>query len=572
MSGNRVVEKTNRGPNPPAPLPCPKGPLGVREGGEETALPISMAGLIYAVLGIIGVVGIGVIIYSTTLGPGIGGDATLYIEAARNLLAGKGLVIFDPAVGFKPLPYSAPLFPILLAGIGLTGADQAEAARWLNALLFGGTIFLVGAFVLRFTRSAAVAVLSALLVLLSPVAVRTFSWAMAEPVFLFTGFLGIFLILLYTEKPRAGLLIGAILAAGCSVFARYIGASFVGAGVLILLLLDRRRWVQRVTDSVLLLGSSMLPITLWIVWDFLQTHTVASRSVLAGPGLGARILSALPSFKEAFLFWIIPDSWVDTPPYPQALNTLALLGAAVALILLAAAVIWRTRVRKAAAPPGGSARLALGLAILVAVYLAVTLVVYVSTYPPITLDNRMIVPVHLAVLVLVAVLAGMLLQLEGARRWLQVGLWIVLLGFAATYVYRTPRIVLETHRTGLGYLAEASQYAETIAAVKALTPETPIITNEVTRVMYYTGRPAYALFSGELAKPGSSPFTYGSDPTDPGQAAFHNGAALVIFNTFDQTLNDLYGTEGPTRLATLTQGLYQAKKTADGTIYYYEKP
>jgi hypothetical protein len=502
---------------------------------------------------------------------GIGGDATLYIEAARNLLAGKGLVIFDPAVGYKPLPYSAPLFPILLAGIGLTGADLAQAARWLNALLYGATIFLAGAAVLRFTRSAAVAVLSALLVLLSPIAVRTFSWAMAEPVFLFTGFLGIFLTLVYTEKPRAGLLIGAILAAGCSVFARYIGASFVGAGVLILLLLDRRRWEQRFIDAVLFL-SSMLPITLWIVWEFLQTHTVASRSVLSGPGLGARFLSALPSFKEAFLFWIIPDSWVDAPPYPQALNTLALAGVGVALIALAAAVVWRARVRKASAPLGGSSRLALGLALLVAVYLVVTLVVYVSTYPPITLDNRMIVPVHLAVLVLVAVLAGMLLRLEGARRWLQAGLWIVLLGVTATYLYRTPRIVLETHRTGLGYLAEAGQYAETIAAVKALPAGTPIITNEVTRVMYYTGRPAYALLSGELVKPGSTPFTYGADPADPGQAAFRNGAALVIFDTLDQTLNDLYGTEGPTRRATLTQGLYQAAKTADGAIYFYEKP
>jgi hypothetical protein len=565
MSGNRLVERTNRGPNPPAPLP-------LREGGEEMGLPISLASLVYVLLGVLGMVGVGVIIYSTTLGVGIGGDATLYIDAARNLLTGKGLVIFDPAVGFKPLPYSAPLFPILLAGTGLFRVGLAQAARWLNALLFGGTIFLVGAFVLRYTRSAAVAFLSALLVLLSPVAVRTYAWAMAEPIFLFAGFLGLFLAIAYTERPRAGLLVGALIAAGLSACARYIGVGFVGAAALIILLMDRRGWLQRV-KAVLVFGiGSAIPVGIWVVWDYLQTQTVASRSVLAGPGLGARILAALPSFKEAFLFWIIPDSWVDTPPYPHALNTLALVGAGAALVALAAAVVWRARVRKASSAMDGSVRLALGLAILVAVYLAVTLAVYVSTYPPITLDNRMIVPVHLAVLVLVAVLAGMLMRLESARRWLQVGLWVVLLGFAATYVYRTPRIVLETHRTGLGYLAEAPQYAETIAAVKALTPETPIITNEVTRVMYYTGRPAYALLSGELAKPGSAPFTYGSDPADPGQAAFRNGAALVIFNTFDQTLNDLYGSEGPARLATLTQGLYQAKKTADGEIYYFEKP
>jgi hypothetical protein len=521
---------------------------------------------------LLGLIGIGVILYSTTRGAGIGGDATIYMAAARNLLAGKGLTLFDPAIGYRPLPYSAPLFPLLLAGIGLFGADLAQAARWLNALLYGATIFLAGAAVLRFTRSQALALLSAALVLLSPVAVRIFSWAMAEPVFLFAGFLGLFLAVAYTEKPRKGLLAGAAAGVGMAFLARYIGVAFVGAAALVLLLLDRRAWLDKIKAAALFLVASLVPMGIWVVWDFLQTQTVASRSVLAVPGLGARILSALQPFKEAFLFWIVPDSWVDTPPYPHALNNLALAAAAFALLALIGVVLWRMRANQPAGRPNGETRLALGLGLLIAVYLAVTLVVYVTTYPPITLDNRMIVPVHIAVLLLVVVLAGMLLRLDSARRWLRIGLWIVLLGFTATYLYRTPRIAQETHRSGLGYLADEYRASETLKAVSALPAGTPIVTNEVTLVLYYTGRPAYALISGDLVKPGSTPAAYGADPSDPGQAAFRNGAALVLFNSIDATLNGIYGAQGPARLAALTHGLYQATKTSDGTIYYYEKP
>jgi hypothetical protein len=532
----------------------------------------SSLAFVYAGFALLGLAGAGIMIYTTAKGAGIGGDATIYLAAARNLLGGKGLGLVEPQGGFRVLPYSAPLYPLLLAGLGGLGIDLAGAARWLDALLYGATICLVGAAVLRFTRDRILALLSALLVLLSPVlVVRVFAWAMSEPVFLFAGFLGLFLALDYSGHPRRGVLVGAGLAGGMSLLARYIGLGFIGTVALVLLLLDRRAWMARIKATGVFLTVSLLPMLVWVVYDYAQTQTVASRSIQAGVGLGARVLSVLAPLKEAVLFWLVPDSWVDAPPYPHALNTLMLAGVILAVLTLLA-IVWQQMRAKRPAELEGSARLALGLGIFVAVYLALTLVVFVSTYPPITLDNRMISPIYVAALLIVVVLIGMLLRLEPTRRWLRIGAWVVLLGFAATYLYRTPRIVQETHRTGLGYLASEYSQSATLEALKALPAGTPIVTNEVTLVLYYTGQPAYALVSGPLVDP-HAPFTaYGSDPSDPGQAAFRAGAALVLFNSINDTLNGIYGAQGPERLAALTHGLYKAYTGADGAIYLFKAP
>ncbi|HEX9013556.1 MAG TPA: hypothetical protein VF813_08575 [Anaerolineaceae bacterium] len=523
-------------------------------------------------LALVGLVGVGVILYTTARGAGVGGDATIYLYSARNLLAGKGLGLIDPDGSFRALPYSPPLFPLLLAGFGLLGADMLQAARVMNAVLFGATIFLVGAAFYYFTRSRVMALFSAFLMLVSPVlSVRMFSWAMTEPVFLFSGFLGLFLAIAYAGNPRRGLLFGAAAACAASFLARYIGAGFLGAAAVVLLLLDRRGWLLRARALALFLAVSLLPMAAWVAWDFWQTRTVASRSIQAGVGLGARFLSALPPLKEAVLFWLVPDSWVDAPPYPHALNTLVLAAAALVLLALAWAAFRGMRGRQEEGRPGET-RLALGLGILAVVYLAVTLAVYVSTYPPITLDNRMIGPVHVAALLLITVLAGVLLRREGARRWLMAGVWMILLAFGALYLFRSARIVVETHRTGLGYLAEEYAGSETLKAVRALPAGTKIITNEVTLVLYYTGRPSYALISGDLADPRAASFTYGAEAGDAGQAAFRDGAALVLFNSVSDTLNGIYGAQGPARLALLTRGLYQAYTGKDGAIYYFMAP
>lgn len=526
-------------------------------------------------IALLAVVGAAAIMYATTRGPGVGGDATIYLTSAQNFHDGRGLGLIEPDGTFRPIPYTPPLYPLILSLFAWPGVSLLMVARLLDAILFAGTICVVGYAFLRFTRSVGLSILAAFLMLVSPVLVRVFSWAMSEPLFLFTGFLGLFLAVEFTENSQRKLLVGAALASGASFLARYIGVGFVGAAGLVVLLLSRQRWARRVIDTAIFGAISLAPMLVWIVWDFLLTSTVGSRSLEPGSSLFQRLASAFTSLRDVAMNWLIPDSWIDTPPYPHILNNLVLLGAILALAVLVVVVVWRMR----RAPHLGSwlddreVRLTLALALLIAVYLVVTLGVYVTTYPPITLDNRMLVPVHIATLLGVLSLAGLLLRVESRRRWLQALVWLALLVVAGNYLWRGPRIVQQTHLDGLGYIADVWQKSPTMQAVRALPGDVPIITNEATAVMFLAGRPAFALpETGSGVK--SAAFTaFGVEEKNRAELSFRrSGGALVLFNSVNDQLAAIYGNQAISRLAALTNGLYLDYSGSDGAIYFFQKP
>ncbi len=127
------------------------------------------------------VIGIALVAYSTSMGPGVGGDATIYIASARNLLNGKGLGLIEADGSFRLLPYFPPGYPLLLSLFGLSGVDLVAIARWLNCALFGGLVFLLGCILLSATKRTIFAWLGSLLIALSPVLAPVYSWAMSEP-------------------------------------------------------------------------------------------------------------------------------------------------------------------------------------------------------------------------------------------------------------------------------------------------------------------------------------------------------------------------------------------------------
>ncbi len=135
------------------------------------------------------VIGMVVLRVSTTKGVGIGGDATIYMTSAQNLLDGEGFGLIGPRGEFRIMPYFAPLFPLVLTIPGLLGASMETTAHWLNTLLFGALIWLAASETMRATKSLPAAWLAALLVIASPVLVPVYSWAMSEPLSLFLGIL-----------------------------------------------------------------------------------------------------------------------------------------------------------------------------------------------------------------------------------------------------------------------------------------------------------------------------------------------------------------------------------------------
>ena len=56
-----------------------------------------------------------VLAFATTWGIGISPDSTIYIKAARGLLAGKGFYLISLDGEWSPMTHFPPFFPLLLA-------------------------------------------------------------------------------------------------------------------------------------------------------------------------------------------------------------------------------------------------------------------------------------------------------------------------------------------------------------------------------------------------------------------------------------------------------------------------
>jgi hypothetical protein len=87
------------------------------------------------------IVGGSIVAVNTRIGAGVGGDATIYIVAARNLVAGEGLGWIHPDGTFQLLADFPPGYPLVLSLPGLFGADLIKSARWIDILLFAAIIF-----------------------------------------------------------------------------------------------------------------------------------------------------------------------------------------------------------------------------------------------------------------------------------------------------------------------------------------------------------------------------------------------------------------------------------------------
>lgn len=530
--------------------------------------------------------GMALVLYATSFGPGVGGDATIYLTSAQNLLAGRGLGWIEADGSFRLLPYTPPFYPIVLSAVGLVSANMVAGARWLNALLFGITIAMVGLFFYRCTGRAWLAGILSGLVAASPVIVGIQVWAMSESLFLLLGFAGLLALLEYLARPRSLVLAISAVLCGLAFLTRYMGVAFVATGGLALLLGQgqegrvRIRFGRKEICSAFLFGLvAILPIIIWLVIDFSLTGTVGSRSGQPASAYWQRFLEIGPALQKIILFWLLPDSVIARlPGIAQAALWLIPLAGLVGLAIFLAGRAGDTPSAPGAGqnPPvqsagNAAARLAGLSALFIIVYLIVLAVVQVFTYPPITLASRMLSPVHLAVLVLLFALLHLLLAVlrNGAAWRLVSGLvYLACLALLGSYVLRSALIARDYHRNGIGYTAPAWQNSGSIAVLRKLPENVPLISNETTAIMFLLGRPAYPLQEIYQQHPAEEFTAYG-EGEDVSQRVFREqGGALVLFYSTLEEDFAMYGDRTSERIQALTRGLYLYAEEDDGAIYF----
>jgi len=102
---------------------------------------------------ILSLIGFFVFLFKTKYGIGVNPDSVLYLDTARNLSHGLGIVYLSKQGMLLPATHFLPLYPILLSSFNFWGIAPLESARWLNAFLFSANISLVGYLIYKYTHS-----------------------------------------------------------------------------------------------------------------------------------------------------------------------------------------------------------------------------------------------------------------------------------------------------------------------------------------------------------------------------------------------------------------------------------
>ncbi len=521
----------------------------------------------YPLLGLTAFVGFALTLWSTHLGPGVGGDATIYLTSAQNLARGIGLGLVQADGSFRLLPYSAPLFPLILSPFAALGLDLTTVARWLNILLFAGLILLVGTTSLKLTANKWPGLLPAALLAVSPILLPVYSWAMAEPVTLILGFGGLAIVLLSIDKEisnRPGWLEVSGLLLGLSIAARYSAAAFLGTGLLLCLLRLKLPFWKRVLAAFRMGIIGIIPIAIWMVVQLGQTSSVSARSILTFNEMIFRFTIFWPQLISAILVWLLPASAQGSPSILA--YVMGLLPAA-ALIVLGTLSIWTAK----KTPEAALHKWISALWLFTGIYVGILLLVYLTTYPPITIDNRMLSPAHTAVVWIAGLLMAKLFNMDLVKP-MKAAVVIMMIAAVGWFGLRTIRIVRQNAETGLGYNAVTWQQSQLIPAIKKLPEGQKLVTNETMAVLYLTGRVAEPVAEIYYDKP-VYPFTrYGDGPVgnDPAEAEFKQAhSLLIVFDTLESQFESIYGEKAAERTKVFTDGLRVVAFRDNGAMYYY---
>ena len=501
--------------------------------------------------------GVIILLFATRWGAGISPDSTVYIGTARNLLSGRGLSVPFGGDQAGPMTHYPPLFPTLLAVIGIFGMDPLNGARWLNAFLFGSNILLVGLVINRCTRGSIwISLFGSFLMLTSFDILSIHSMAWTEPAFIFFGLLGLFLLGSYIENPRPLLLFASSSMVALAFLARYPGVTFVATGIIGISFLSQRTYYRRVADSSIFAAISSLPMALWIIRSLYVAGSATNRKIVFHPITFDHVKSALFTFSS----WSLPYRFSGVAAGIFWLA--AVVGLSVFSILL---LQRKSRLNGSDFVRHDIAKLPCLLVTFIVIY-CVFLIVSISFLDALTpLDNRILSPVYVSGLVSILYIVHKLLRSIRGIRSLKIVSIVLCIVFAGSHISiglrRSAGWVTDAHVNGRGYASKVWQHSEIMEQIGAFPSEIPIFTNGHDAIYILTGRQVSCI--PRKVYPGTRQINddYSFDLARMRDQLEDGDGVLVYFNTIKRLYlpsEDELKDELP--LCLLTKG-------ADGSIY-----
>lgn len=446
------------------------GQLGERREGQA------------ALLVVIAVLGVAVNLYQTRSGPAVGGDSVQYVMAAHNLLEGKGYSRLTGDGGIIPVTGFPPFYSTVLSVVGGFGADLYQASRLMNALFFGGALILVSLLMVRATHSLWLALLANLLIISSMTVLKFYGMVITEPLYILISLLVLYGLWRFLESASRSLLILLGALSGAAILTRYVGASLVGTGLLMILVFGKGSWRKRGLDAVLFAAIAFIPLALWF-----------RRNSLVGDSLTNRVLrfhsvrsEVIRSYIAELLSWFVPREL----GLPRALRN-----GLVALITLPAVIgflvgemrsrFWR---RDSA---GREDHIFPWLLIsYIVCYLGVLILnsTFLDAGTTLGAIARYLLPVFIvSVMLFVIAVQRLLAELEppGAIRKVALGYAVLLIGIGAI------QAVPQVSHPDLIYLDYMRKRGDVVLELQSIDSNTTILTNNQEMVYLMAARGAY---------------------------------------------------------------------------------
>ncbi len=519
------------------------------------------------VLGLIAVFGVIVIVYSTKNNPWGFTDAIAYLVSARNFSQGTGLGYFFPNGEFHYLTHYPPVYPLLLGLINYLTSSTVTAARWLDIVLFPGTLILSGLVFFRFSSKKHLGLAAAILIFCFEPMLWMSASAMSEPLFIFLSVAAGWCLLNFLKNGQfRWLVLAAFTASGCAL-TRYIGAAWIAAGFAGILLLYPNHFKQRLRAAMIFLTLSILPVILWFAWGYLYAdNAVGGRSLNFGL---SQIFEQLEPFRGVFITtvweWLPLQLLLDKVRYLW--RVIALFGGIIA-ITAGCILTYNRRVERKNEIKDFHIFSLFGM--YAAFYTVLITVIYAFSSPKPDIDQRMLLPLFVGVVI--AFLSGIntIASQTPYQRWAVIALWVVALLSVIEYSPENYQSVMKRPDYA-GLLSPYWQHSPIVAEVAKLPPNTPVISNQPDVLLMWADHPAYYFgnFSSDFIQ---SPDPYGMDTNDKYQIIFKNqGAALVVTKDFYASASTKEGLSLE-RQVTLFSGLVISDEFEDGVIYYYSAP
>jgi len=380
---------------------------------------------------------------STSWGIGLSPDSGHYLKSARYML---GREQPDPRwtdPSEKQSSHFPPLYPMVLAGVCLPGADPQTAARWLNLALFLLNIILVGLIVRRATNSLSWIALATLFIATTPHSLAGHTIALSEALFL-SLVLSSFLLLDHDQ------ILLAAAAAGLAVLTRYAGIAIIPAAA-IAIAISSRGWKKAMS----FIAVSMTPLVIVTIANKLKTGSAVNRETAIHP-------PGLHHFNEAM---VTICQWVLPPQMSHAKLVLAGLLISVALLV---AIVFSLRDKR---------EMVLALFALCYVIVLGLSISFVDFHT--RLDERLLLPLLFCAVI---VFASALHRLAIRRTVVAAARVIVLISLA-----RGALATRSARRDGIGYASPVWEQSPTVAAISQVPPDQVSFSNAAD-VVYLVAR------------------------------------------------------------------------------------